>query len=185
MANLYDNISIFVLPSTSADGVLNPKTSLGKTILASKPMFDDAQKYSETKTHQAAIREATTYANFFHTQKVYINKARGTGVTGYYTAFADWFCAPKVLEIDVDDWTGKIGQTIRVKARDNVRVARVSVVIRDMEENVLEMGEAVQAEAGSAWWNYTTKSVVKMTPFPIVEVIAQDLASNSDSFAIS
>ena len=185
MAKLYNNISIIPLASASADQFVNPKTRLGKTILASKPMFDDARKCSETKTHQAAIREATTYANFSHTEKAYINKARGTGVTAYYTALADWFCVPKVLEINVDDWTGKIGQTIRVKARDNIRVARVSVVIRDTEQNVLEMGEAVQSEAGSAWWNYTTKSVVKMTPFPIVEATAQDLAGNSDSFAIS
>jgi hypothetical protein len=185
MANLYNNISIFVLPSASGAGVLNPKTRLGKTILASKPMFDDARIYSETKTHQAAIREATTYANFAETQKTYSNKAKGKGVTAYYIALADWFCAPEVLEINVDSWTGKIGQTIHVKARDNVRVARVSVVIRDTEENVLEMGEAVQSEAGSAWWNYTTKSLVKMAPFPIVEATAQDLAGNSDSFAIS
>jgi hypothetical protein len=185
MAKLYNNISVFPLASASADQFVNPKTSLGKTILASKPRFDDARKYSETKTHQAAIREATTYAIFAQTQKTYSNKAKGKGVTAYYIALADWFCAPKVLEINVDDWTGKIGQTIRVKAKDNVRVARVSVVIRDTEENVLEMGEAVQSEAGSAWWNYTTKSLVKMTPFPIVEAIAHDLAGNSDSFAIS
>ena len=60
MAKLYNNISIIPLASASADQFVNPKTRLGKTILASKPMFDDAQKYSETKTHQAAIREATT-----------------------------------------------------------------------------------------------------------------------------
>jgi hypothetical protein len=59
------------------------------------------------------------------------------------------------------------------------------VVIRDAEENVLEMGEAVQSEAGSIWWNYTTKSLVTMTPFPSVEAIAQDLPGNSDSFIIN
>lgn len=185
MANLYNHISIFVLPNERSDEVLNPKTPLGKTVLASKPMFDDARNVSETKTHEATLREASTFANFAQTQKTYRRQARGKGVTAYYIALADWFCAPKVLEIDVDDWTGQVGQTIRVKARDNVKVARVSVMIRDMEENVLEMGEAEQSEAGSAWWNYTAKSLVKMTPFPIVEVTVQDLAGNSDSFAIS
>ena len=185
MANLYSNISVIPVGRATDDQIVNPKTRLGKAILASKPMFDDTRKYLETKTHQAAIQEATTYANFAQTQKAYIRKSKGTGVTAYYTALADWFCAPKVLEVNVDRWTGKIGQTISVKARDNVKVARVLVTIRDAEENVLEMGEAVQSEAGSAWWNYTTKSLVTMTPFPIVEVTAQDLAGNSDSFAIS
>jgi hypothetical protein len=130
------------------------------------------------------MRESTTYANFAQTQDVYITKAKRLGVTPYYLALADWFKPPKVLEINVDSWTGKIGQTIRVKARDNVRVARVSVVIRDADENVLEMGETTQSEPGSAWWNYTTKSVVKMTPFPSVEATSYDLPGNRDAFAI-
>jgi hypothetical protein len=185
MANLYNNISIIRLTNASDDQFVDSKTCLGKAILASKPLFDDTRNDMETKTQQIAVREGTTYANFAQTQKAYIKQAKGKGITAYYAALADWFVAPKVLEIDVDNWTGKIGQTIRVKARDNVMVARVSVVIRDEEENVLEMGEAVQSERGSTWWNYTTKSLVTMTPFPIVEVTAQDLAGNSDSFAIS
>ena len=97
----------------------------------------------------------------------------------------DWLGAPKVLEINVDDWTGEIGQVIRVKAKDSVMVARVAVVIRDAEENVLEAGEAIQAEEGSAWWNYRTQSKITMQPFPIVEATAWDLPGNTDSFAIS
>ena len=115
----------------------------------------------------------------------YVNQAKRTGATAYSIAVTDWSGAPEVLEIDVNGWTGDIGQTIRVKARDNVMVARVSVVIRDAKENVLEMGEAVQSEAGSDWWDYTTKAFVPMNPFPIVEAIAQDLPGNGDSFAIS
>lgn len=131
------------------------------------------------------MRKATTYANFANTQEVYINKARENNVTAYSIALTDWFIAPRVLQINIDRWTGEIGQTIRVKARDNILVADVSVVIRDAEENVLETGEAVQSEAGSAWWNYTTSSCVVMTPFPSVEAIAQDLSGNRDSFIIS
>jgi hypothetical protein len=69
-----------------------------------------------------------------------------------------------------------------VKARDNVRVARVSVEIRDAEGKVLETGEAVTSKPGSAWWKYTTKTCVPMKPFPRVEAIARDLAGNQDSF---
>jgi hypothetical protein len=149
-------------------------------------IFDDNWKHTKTqKTDQAAVREATTYANFARTQEAYINRAKETGTTPYYIAVADWFGAPRVLEINVDRWEGEIGQTIRVKARDNVMVARVAVVIRDAEENVLEKGEAVQSEAGSAWWTYTTKSLVTMTPFPSIEAIAQDLPGNRDVFVIS
>jgi hypothetical protein len=149
-------------------------------------LLDDYRQTNEArKAHEATIRESTTYANFAQTQDVYITKAKGIGVTPYYIALADWFEAPKVLEINVDGWTGKIGQTIRVKARDNVKVARVSVAIRDKDENVLEMGEATPSEPGSAWWNYTTKRLVPMRPFPIVEATAYDLPGNRDAFVIS
>ena len=116
---------------------------------------------------------------------MYIDKAQSTGTTAYTIALADWFCMPDVLEINVDNWTGEPGEIIRVKAKDNVLVARVSVVIRDAQENVLEEGEAVRSEKGSAWWNYTTRSRINITPFPIVEATAQDLPGNEDTFVIS
>lgn len=186
MARLYSNIVILGSNGLIGGQFANPQTRLEKTILASPPSFDDYRKANETKkAYEAAVRESTTYANFAQTQDVYIKKAKRCGVTPYYIALADWFEAPNVLEINVDSWTGKLGQTIGVKARDNVKVERVTVVVRDADENVLEMGEAVQSAPGSAWWNYTTKSYVKMTPFPIVEVTAYDLPGNSDTFVIS
>lgn len=186
MAGLYSNIVI--LGSNGLDGgrFADRKTQVERSILSSRPLLDDYRQANEVrKAHETAIRESTTYANFARTRDVYITQAKRMGVTPYSIALVDWFEAPKVLEINVDGWTGKIGHSIRVKARDNVRVVRVTVVIRDAGENVLEMGEATQAEPGSAWWNYTTKSVVKMTPFPVVEATAYDLPGNSDSFVIS
>jgi hypothetical protein len=186
MANLYNNIYIHKLADASVDPFLFRREHSAKMILADTPMFNEYEECAQIpKTDPSAVRQATTYANFAMTQEAYLNKAKRTGITAYYVALADWFSGPKVLEINVDNWTGELGQTILVKARDNVKVARVYVVIRDAEERVLESGEAVQSEPGSRWWKYTTHSVIKMTPFPIVEAIAQDLAGNSDSFVIS
>jgi hypothetical protein len=162
------------------------KTESGKSILAAKPVFDDNLTYTETGTmHQAAVRDAATYASFAETQEIYLHTAVETGTTAYALAVADWFGAPKVLEINVDRWTGNAGETIRVKARDKVSVARVEVVIRNAQGDVLEMGEAVQSETGSAWWNYTTQSSVPLTPFPTLQAIAFDLPGNRDSFVIN
>lgn len=164
----------------------NSEMHFERILLAGNPRFDEDFKNVETpEMPAAALRKASTYANFAKAQEVYVNKARRTEATPYYIALADWFTGPKVLEINVDDWTGKIGQTILVKARDNVRVARVSVVIRDGNDRILEAGEAVQSATDGAWWSYTTKSRVKMTPFPIVEAIAHDLPGNRDYFVIS
>ena len=161
-------------------------TRSGRIVIADHSMFDDQRGPTETgESDRDTLREATTYANFARQEEAYIRKAKETGTTAYAIAITDWFGVPKVLEIDVDNWTGQAGQMIRVKARDNVMVAGVTIVIRDLNDNVLEAGEAVLSKAGSAWWNYTTRSRVRMNPFPIVEVTAQDLAGNEDSFAIS
>ena len=162
------------------------KTESGKSLLAAKPVFDDNLTYTETGGMlQAAVRDAATYASFAQTQDIYIHKAEETGTTPYSLALADWFGTPKVLEIDVDGWTGKPGQRIRVKVRDNVRVARVTLVIRNLEGDVIEIGEAIQAKEGSAWWNYTTRSYVPLRPFPTLQAIAFNLPGNRDSFTIT
>jgi len=186
MANLYSNY--FGHGETGAAGsqFTTYTTRSGKNITTGKLRFDDHRVIMGTqKSHRAALREAINFAQFAESDPVYINKARETGSTPYNIAIVDWLGAPKVLEINVNDWNGEIGQTIRIKAKDNVRVVCVTLVIRDAAEKVLEAGEAVQAEEGSVWWNYTTQSQVTMSPFPIVEAIARDLPGNIDSFAIS
>jgi len=161
-------------------------TRSGKIVIADQPKFDDHRVSAEARgSHRESLREAVNFAQMAVEEEAYINKAREMGTTAYNIAIVDWLGAPKVLEIDVDNWTGEVGQVIRVKARDNVMVAGVSVVIRDADENVLEEGAAVQSRDGSAWWNYTTRFRMKMTPFPIVEATARDLPGNTDSFAIS
>jgi ABC-type uncharacterized transport system YnjBCD substrate-binding protein len=186
MAKVRNNIFVRGLSGAIGDQFVIRTTRSGKTIIANKPRFDDQREFTEKqKTHQDAFREATTYAKFAKTQPLYIEMAKRSGSTAYNIAISDWFGAPQVLEINVDNWTGEMGQTIRVKARDNVKVARVAVVIRDANEKILEMGAAVQSEEGTVWWTYTTQALVPMTPFPTVEAIAQDLPGNTDSFIIN
>ena len=173
----------------STDAITDPfvicSTRSGKKILASKSRFDDTQGFAQPpQTQEDAFRAAVNYAEFAREQDMYIRGAKDTGATAYDLALLDWFGRPQVLEVDVDNWTGKIGQMIRVKARDNVRVARVLVVIRNKDGQVLETGEAVHSEAGSAWWAYITRSLVPMSPIPSVEAIAWDLPGNRDSFII-
>jgi len=186
MTTPYSNNFIRGSRSLAGDQLITCITRSGKIIMTDKPMFNDRRAVTDPqKSHQDALREAVAYARFAESEEVYINKARETGTTAYNLAIVDWLGAPKVLEINMDDWTGKIGQTIRVKARDNVMVARVEVMIRDANGNILEAGEAVQAEERSPWWNYTSQALSMMTPFPIVEATAQDLPGNKDSFSIS
>lgn len=185
MANIYRNINIRGLTDVLG-GRFMYRARSGKTFVTRAPILDGVHRFTGTsKRHPAALLEASMYASFARTQEVYLQQEQLTGISAYYFALADWFGGPRVLEINVDAWTGRTGQTICVKARDNVRVAAVAVIVRDAGGNVLEMGEAVPSPAGGPWWYYTTRSRVPMTPFPVVEAIAVDLAGNRDSFVIS
>ena len=179
MANVHRNISIRGLTD------LLGKTRSGQNISTSRRRYDDVPNYNGTElSHSDAMRKAATYASFASRHDAYLARAAETGAAPYSLALTDWFGAPRVLQIDVDAWTGEIGQTIRVKARDNVSVAAVTIVIRDAQGNLLERGEAVQSAAGSAWWHYTTRTRIPMNPFPALEATARDLPGNEDSFSI-
>jgi hypothetical protein len=184
MANLYSNHFTRRGRGTGSDPIIRYSTQSGKTLAPARMRFDDPREASNLSgSHRESLREAVTFAQMAEHEEIYINQARETGSTPYNVAIVDWFGAPRVLEIDMDDWTGKPGQIIRVKARDNVAVIAVKVVIRDAQQNVLEAGEAIQMKNGGAWWHYTTQATAAMQPFPTVEATAQDLPGNTDTFA--
>lgn len=185
MTNIYRNIPIHGLIDILGERSASYKTCSGKIIRINKALINRRGEYTKLKeTAQDALRRATNYANFARRQETYINKARDKKVTPYSLAIVDWFGTPKVLVVSVDAWTGKPGQTIRVKAKDNVRVAGVTVVIRDAKGNVLETGEAKPSKNGTTWWKYTTKTSIPMSPFPRVEATARDLAGNQNTFIL-
>ena len=157
MAKVYNNIFLRGLRGALGDPFVIRTTRSGKTIIANKPTFDKNRIFTTAqKKHQEAFRQASAYAKSAKTEELYVQKAKETGSISYNLAIADWFGAPKILEINMDGWTGQMGQTIRMKARDNFMVACVAVVIRDTEGCVLEAGEAIQSKVDGSWWHYTT-----------------------------
>ena len=186
MAKVHNNIFVRGLRGSVGDQFVIRKTRSGKTIIANKPEFDEAREFTETqKQHQEAFRQATNYAKFAKTQPVYVQLAQGKGATPYNIAVADWFGAPEVLEIDASGWTGQAGQTIRVKAIDNVMVASVRVKIDDAHGTTFEEGEAVRSALDGLWWEYTTTTPVPLQPAPRVIATAHDLPGNSNGMALT
>jgi hypothetical protein len=185
MAKVHNNIFVRGLSGAVGDQFVIRRTRSGKTIIANKPHFAEDRVFSAAqKTHQESFREASAYAKLAKTQDLYIQKAMETGSIPYNLAISDWFGRPQVLEIDLKGWTGMLGQSIRVKARDNFRVVRLDVVIRDGEGKMLESGEAVPTAEGSLWWTYTTQAQVTMSSTPTVEATAQDLPGNTSTLTV-
>jgi hypothetical protein len=177
MAQVYNNIFVRGLTGAVGDQFVIRRTRSGRTIIANKPTFDPNREFSKSqKSHQEAFREAAAYAKSAKTQPLYVEKAKAINSTPYNVAISDWFGKPEVLEIDASNWTGEIGQTIRVKAQDNVQVASVRVMIDDAHGTTLEQGEALQSDG--LWWSYNTTSRVSLTPAPRVIATVRDLPGN-------
>ena len=149
----------------------------GQTIIAVKPAA--GRTFTPTQlTHQEAFRYAIAYAKSAKDEMTYITKAQGTTMSAFNAAVADWFTKPEVLEIDITSWTGDPAQTIRVKAQDDTQVVKVHVQIMDVDGNIFEEGDAVQADG--LWWDYATTSLVdRPVAANVVKATAHDLPGNN------
>ena len=151
MAKVKNNIFIRGLSGSLGDQFVVRGTKGGETVVAAKPTFSGERAFNAQQlAHQDAFRMAIAYAKSAKTQEVYVNKAEGTNKSAYNFAVADWFNHPEVLSLDVAGWTGHAGETIRAQAQDDTYVANVQVVIRDVNGNILEIGNASRAEG--LWW---------------------------------
>ena len=163
MAKVRNNIIIQGLSGSLGEQLVIKQDKSGRTIVAVPPTYDENRTFSEAQQAQhGKFREAATYAKDAKTQEAYQVKAEGTPQTPYNVAMADWFHAPEVQEIDMENWNGAVGDIIRIKAVDDVQVTQVTVLITEQSGTVLEQGAATNA--GSGWWTYTTQTAVSGSP---------------------
>ena len=175
MAKIRKNIIVQGFSGTLGDQLVIKQDKAGRTILAVPPTLDPDRTFTEAQqAQQEKFRDATTYAKDAKTQEVYQEKAAGTPQTPYNVAMADWFHAPEVQEIDMENWNGAVGDIIRIKAVDDVQVTQVTVLITEQSGTVLEQGAATNA--GSGWWTYTTQTAVSGSPRVVAS--ARDLPGN-------
>lgn len=124
------------------------------------------------------LRQASVYARAAKTQPIYVQLAKGTEATSYNLAIADYWGKPQVLDIQAESWTGQIGQTILVKAKDDTLVTRVQVTLRNEDGSIYEQGEAVRSEVDGLLWLYTTTTNLQNTYPLIIEAVACDMPGN-------
>ena len=179
MAKVRNNIFVRGLSGSLGEQFVVKQDKAGRTIVSVAPTFSENRTYSEAQLDwQDKFRDASVYATGAKDNETYVEKAKGTPLTSYNVAMADFFHAPEIKDIDVTAWHGTAGEVIRIQAVDDVKVTQVTVVITDSTGTVLEQGAAVQAEG--AWWNYTA-TVTSASASRIV-VSARDLPGHIAEF---
>jgi hypothetical protein len=93
-------------------------------------------------------------------------------------ALRDAMRPPVVESINLDGFTGKAGQLVRVKATDDFRVMEVKVTVRGAGGELIEEGVAeLSSEDGE--WRYTTRAEVPSGQSVSVIAVARDNPGNT------
>ena len=95
-------------------------------------------------------------------------------------AISDFLRPPEITDVDLGNYSGGQGQTIRIQAVDQFEVRAVSIAITEMDGSLLEQGTAVLPE-GESTWLYATQTAVPPGQTVLVHVTATDWAGNAAS----
>lgn len=119
----------------------------GKTIVSKTPKERKGEASIKQKEQMAKFQEAIIYAKSALldpiTQELYAAASKSRkGISTYNVAVADLLNAPKIEEIDVNNYSGEINDTISVKVTDDFQVVAVKVIINNGDGSLVEQGNA-------------------------------------------
>lgn len=183
MAVVKRNIIVEGLSGSLGGQIVFQRGRGGRTIVRTMPTPSQRAPTERQLTNRARFKKASAYASQAKDHAIYVEKAKGTSLTPYNVAVADWFSSPEIAQIDLSQWYGGIGETLRMQVQDNVYVERVNVLITDENGDLVETGSAT-AETNGLWWQYIT-TVDHPGGHATVVVSASDLPGNEGSLEVS
>jgi hypothetical protein len=129
----------------------------GSVILSQAPGERTTEPTEAQKAHQQKFQQAVLYARMQMadetTKAEYAAKATGLA-NAYNVAVADFFNAPNIDEIDVSQYQGAVGDTIRIRVTDDFKVKQVHLAIYNADGSLVESGDAVK-HGNEIDWIYT------------------------------
>jgi hypothetical protein len=160
----------------------------GKLVLANRP----ARRKSDSEKQKVYIekfREATQYAKRQMADSAskaeYQEGINNRKHNAYTVALTDYLNAPKVHYIKATDYQGAVGDTITIKATDDFKVVRVTVVIADRNGVMLEQGDASVQVGRPFIWKYQASAVNPDVKGTVIRVAAFDKPGNKSSAEIN
>ena len=137
----------------------------GKMILSQAPGPRTKEPSEEQKAHHRRFQQAVLYARMqmadAETKAEYAAKADKLK-NAYNVAVADFFNAPNIDEIDVSQYHGAVGDSIRIRVTDDFKVQQVNVAIYNGDGTLVEAGDAVQ-QVNEIDWIYNASVVNETT----------------------
>jgi hypothetical protein len=124
------------------------------TVVSKAPDYSKIPRSEAQKANSSRFKVATRYGRRVLNDPVayaFYDKKRRRNQTVWNVAISDYMKRPEIADIDVWNYSGKAGGTIRVKARDNYGIASVNVMVINALGFEVESGMAVQSKESEVW----------------------------------
>jgi hypothetical protein len=152
-----------------------------KTIVCGKPRPSTKEPTASSLAIRARFKRASQYATSAMenaTLKAEYQATAKLGQSAFNKAFSDYQKAPEIYQdIDLETYTGAIGDTIEISAIDDFRVVSVHVKVSSAADVLIEQGQAVQSPNGLDWV-YTFTAVNSEVTGSKLIITATDLPGN-------
>ena len=153
----------------------------GELVIAHKPDRTGLPTTPAQAAQRERFRQAVLYAQRTLADPVaarpYQHAAARTEKPLFALTVTDYLVAPKVESVDVSSYTGKSGDPIVIKARDDFEVTGVTVRLTAAGA-LLEKGAATEDPPGTGRWVYAAQSAAAAGTAVHVTAEAADLAGN-------
>lgn len=166
------------------DGQVMIRERKGQVELCKAPV----KRPGKPTSGQQKARDRFTEANIYYRWVVAVPELEALYIqarTGHKTvqnlAISDFYHAPEIESINLDDYKGQPGDIITINATDNFCVHKVLVCIYDADNQLVEKGEALQ-QGDTEYWDYT--ALCQHAGGGRVEVTARDLPENETKVVV-
>ncbi len=152
----------------------------GKHVVSRLPDFSDRVLSSKQVAQNEKYKGAGVIWKGMAAEVKAAYKAWGKRLNKPPYALFNKNCArpPTVEGVDVSQYGGQAGQTIRIRAVDLFEVASVEVKVREAGGNVVEKGAAVRSGSDPREWVYQTTATVQNPAGASVEAVATNWPGN-------
>jgi hypothetical protein len=146
------------------------------TVLAQAPGKRTTDSTEDQVAHQGKFQEAVLYGRSVvrtPSEKAEYQEKADENISAFNLAVADFFHAPAIDEIDLTNYSGQAGDSIRVRAIDDFKVVQVHVAIYNADGSLVEEGDAVK-QANELDWTFTATVVNESTDGDRIVIRAYD-----------
>lgn len=135
----------------------------------------EAQLNQRARFKEAALR-AKSMLDDPAARAFYEMIAEQRDTTSYAVALMDILVAPRFQPLDLSAYQGNIGDTITIRAVDDIGMANVTVSISAQDGTLIEAGPAVENGIRTGKWIYTATKQVALGSGIFIEIRGSDHA---------